>query len=77
MAIIRLIDELGISSRVHIRNERVELTGQNPMFRNKYDIAMARAVAKDSVVGIIQLPPNIYIYLFSIHLPYQVLLICF
>ncbi len=41
-----IIEKLNLMSRVHIRTERIELTGQNRQFRHKYDIALARAVAK-------------------------------
>ena len=46
-----IVDELELSSRVSIRHERIELTGQNQKFRGMFDIAMARAVSKDSVVA--------------------------
>ena len=50
-ALKMISNQLGLSSRISIKNERVEVTGQNPIFRNKYDIAMARAVATDSVIA--------------------------
>lgn len=50
--VLKLIaSELDLSSRVSVRHERVELTGQNSNFRGMFDIAMARAVSQDSVVA--------------------------
>lgn len=46
-----IVDHLDLSSRVTVRNERVELTGQDPYFRGLFDLAIARAVSKDSVVA--------------------------
>tara|TARA_Y100001968_G_scaffold331147_1_gene384878 strand:+ start:37 stop:783 length:747 start_codon:yes stop_codon:yes gene_type:complete len=46
-----ITNELGLTTRVKVRHERVEITGRNPSFRNVFDIAMARAVGKDSVVA--------------------------
>ena len=37
---------LGLINRVDIRTERIELTGQDLKFRNQFDLAIARAVAK-------------------------------
>ncbi len=45
-ALNEIIRELDLISRVHIRTERIELTGQNRKFRNKFDFALARAVAQ-------------------------------
>ena len=50
-ALQEISKELGLSNRIKIRNERVELTGQNELFRGKFDLAMARAVASSSVVA--------------------------
>ena len=50
-AIQSIANLLKINSRVEILNERIETTGQNPKYRGKFDIAMARAVGIDSVVA--------------------------
>ncbi|WP_320673954.1 16S rRNA (guanine(527)-N(7))-methyltransferase RsmG [Prochlorococcus sp. MIT 1341] len=46
-----MIEEIGISSRVKILNERAEITGQNKSYRSMFDIAMARAVAPAPIVA--------------------------
>tara|TARA_Y100001968_G_C19400982_1_gene741010 strand:+ start:832 stop:1578 length:747 start_codon:yes stop_codon:yes gene_type:complete len=50
-ALESIIKELKLDSRVEIINERVEVTGQNPIFRELFDISMARAVGADPVVA--------------------------
>ena len=50
-AIKEIVKALGLSSRVQVRTERAESTGQNHDFRGQYDLAMARAVAKSSIVA--------------------------
>ncbi len=50
--VLQLIaSELELSSRISVRHERVEVTGQNPHLRGMFDIAMARAVSHDPVVA--------------------------
>ena len=50
--VLKLIaSELDLSTRISVRHERVELTGQNPYLRGMFDIATARAVGQDSVVA--------------------------
>ena len=46
IAVKEIVGKLNLISRVHVRTERIELTGQNLSFRNKYDFALARAVAE-------------------------------
>ncbi len=50
-AVKEIVEELKLISRVHIRTERIELTGQNLSFRNKYDFALARAVAQAPILA--------------------------
>lgn len=50
-ALESIVNELLLSSRVLIRNERIELTGQNPKLRGSFDLAIARAVAPTSVTA--------------------------
>jgi 16S rRNA (guanine527-N7)-methyltransferase len=42
---------LGLADRVHLRCERVELTGRHGQCRGQFDLAMARAVAAAPVVA--------------------------
>tara|TARA_Y100001968_G_C19425924_1_gene754349 strand:- start:1857 stop:2603 length:747 start_codon:yes stop_codon:yes gene_type:complete len=49
--LVIIIKELGLNTRVRVINQRVELTGKNPIFREKFDICMARAVAEPAVVA--------------------------
>ncbi len=42
---------LGLHSRVHVINERVELLGQNSSYRGSFDLSLARAVASTPVVA--------------------------
>ncbi len=51
IALGKIIKELGLQTRVSIRTERIELTGQNKTFRYRYDLATARAVAKAPVLA--------------------------
>ncbi len=44
-ALEQITIELGLQSRVSIRNERIEITGQNISYRGQFDYATARAVA--------------------------------
>ena len=41
-----ILKDLNLQSRVIVLTERVELTGQNPLYRSQFDMAMARAVAE-------------------------------
>ncbi len=50
-AIKHIVSELGISSRVRVRSERVEKTAHNSKFRGMFDLAVARAVASAPVVA--------------------------
>ena len=43
--------KLELSSRVSVRAERIETTGQNLLFRQNFDLAMARAVAPANVLA--------------------------
>ena len=45
-AVKEITSTLGLINRVDIRTERIELTGQDLKFRNQFDLAIARAVAK-------------------------------
>ena len=47
----KISTEIGLSSRIKILTERIELTGQNKAYRNMFDLAMARAVANAPVVA--------------------------
>ncbi len=42
---------IGLNSRTTTITERVEITGHNPHYRNKFDLALARAVATPPVVA--------------------------
>ena len=44
-ALRKISEVLEIESQVNIKTERIEITGRNPSHREKYDLAMARAVA--------------------------------
>tara|TARA_B100000700_G_scaffold326588_1_gene438564 strand:- start:960 stop:1703 length:744 start_codon:yes stop_codon:yes gene_type:complete len=44
-------NELGLSSRTRICNERVEITAHKPGFREGFDFALARAVADAPIVA--------------------------
>ncbi len=46
-----IVKELNLNSRVYIRTERIELTGQDLVFRGKYDLGVARAVAPGAVLA--------------------------
>ena len=50
-AVKEIVGKLNLISRVHVRTERIELTGQNLSFRNKYDFALARAVAQAPILA--------------------------
>ncbi|MFL0773242.1 MAG: 16S rRNA (guanine(527)-N(7))-methyltransferase RsmG [Prochlorococcus sp.] len=50
-AVAAMATELGLASRVTVRTERVEQTGQDERFRGRFDLAMARAVAAAPVVA--------------------------
>tara|TARA_Y100001970_G_scaffold294225_1_gene448787 strand:- start:3424 stop:4170 length:747 start_codon:yes stop_codon:yes gene_type:complete len=50
-AIQTIINKLKLSDRVHILNERVELTGRRNGFRESFDLVTARAVASSPVVA--------------------------
>ena len=50
-AVKKISIALGLEARVFIRNERIELTGHNRSFRACFDLAVARAVAKTSVLA--------------------------
>jgi len=43
-ALIEITKKLGLTDRISIRTERVELTGQDQICRGQFDLAMARAV---------------------------------
>ncbi len=47
----RIIEDLNLQSRVNIRTERIEVTGQNMAFRYKFDRALARAVGEAPVLA--------------------------
>ncbi len=50
-AVYQIAASIGLSKRVKVFTERVELTGHNPLFRGAFDLAMARAVAKPPVIA--------------------------
>lgn len=50
-ALKSITQNLGLSNRITIINERVESSGHNLNLRNKFDVAMARAVASAPVVA--------------------------
>ncbi len=50
-ALDAIANEIGLSSRINVRAERIELTGQNKAFRGIFDLAMARAVSTAPVVA--------------------------
>ena len=50
-AVNEIVGKLNLISRVNVRTERIELTGQNLSFRNKYDFALARAVAQAPILA--------------------------
>ena len=50
-AVKEIAGKLNLISRVDVRTERIELTGQNLSFRNKYDFALARAVAEAPILA--------------------------
>jgi len=51
LAVEEIASCLGISSRIKVVNKRAEVLGHDDHFRNKYDLAMARAVAPAPVVA--------------------------
>jgi len=51
IALNAIAKEAGLSSRVNVRTERAEVTGQHKCFRGKFDLAMARAVSTPPVVA--------------------------
>ena len=50
-AVAAMTQTLGLSERVKVLTERIELTGRHSRFRGRFDIAMARAVASAPVVA--------------------------
>lgn len=50
-AVHKIISALNLQSRVNIRTERIELTGQKISYRYGFDIALARAVAQGPVLA--------------------------
>ena len=50
-AVLAMANTIGISDRVRVRTERVELTGRDKTCRGQFDLAMARAVAAAPVVA--------------------------
>jgi 16S rRNA (guanine527-N7)-methyltransferase len=50
-AVRAMATALGLADRVHLRCERIELTGQRADCRGRFHLAMARAVAKAPVVA--------------------------
>jgi 16S rRNA (guanine527-N7)-methyltransferase len=50
-AVQAMASALGLAERVHLRCERVELTGRHGHCRGQFDLAMARAVAAAPVVA--------------------------
>ena len=69
-AVYEIVASVGLKSRVKVFTERVEVTGHNPLFRGRFDLAMARAVAKAPVVSEYLIPllnPNGEAILFQGH----------
>ncbi len=69
-AVCEMVASVGLESRVNVFRERVEVTGHNQLFRGRYDLAMARAVAKAPVVAEYLIPllkPNGEAILFQGH----------
>ena len=50
-AVTAITETLGLTSRVKVRTERAELTGQDPSCRGLFDLAMARAVSAAPVIA--------------------------
>ena len=50
-AVTAMVATLGLTSRVMVRTERAELTGQDPSCRGMFDLAMARAVSTAPVIA--------------------------
>ncbi len=50
-AVESIIRTIGLTSRVNVRTERIEHTGQNVTFRGKFNFAVARAVAKAPILA--------------------------
>ncbi len=50
-ALKSISEAIGLSERVDVRTVRAELAGQDSNCREKYDLAVARAVSKSSVVA--------------------------
>ncbi|WP_269621817.1 16S rRNA (guanine(527)-N(7))-methyltransferase RsmG [Prochlorococcus marinus] len=50
-AVKEITKDLGLKSRVSIRTERIEVTGQSSQFRGNFDLAIARAVAQGAVLA--------------------------
>ena len=50
-AVMAMAKAIGLEKRVHVRTERVELTGRERSCRGQFDLAMARAVAAAPVVA--------------------------
>ncbi len=50
-AIQQIVNQLGLSTRINVRTERIEQTGHNPSFRSNFDLAIARAVGSAPVLA--------------------------
>ncbi len=50
-ALSAITASLGLTSQISIKTERVEVVGQDPIYRGQFDLAMARAVASAPVVA--------------------------
>ncbi len=50
-ALERIVNELKLSSRVFVCTERIEVLGREALFREKFDLAMARAVGSPTVTA--------------------------
>ncbi len=50
-AVLAMAEAIGLKDRVHIRTERVEITGRHSHCRGQFDLALARAVAAAPVVA--------------------------
>ncbi len=51
LALEAIATTIGLTERITVKTERVEMTGQNPDSRGKYQLATARAVARVEVLA--------------------------
>ena len=50
-ALVKIICDLGLSSRVQVITQRIEIIGQSENYREGFDLAIARAVASPAIVA--------------------------